>query len=479
MPADTLPSTTDSASSEASSVDQSPSVPTDDQAAHPPAITATKEIEREHASDSAISLSLPLSAYEKMDHEMDGTAPESASATEQPDPQDSALHNGSAIESEEADRAPSPDATSDAAQDAATDSNAMDSTDPYTEQDPAYKDTVLESSTPVPTKTKSDGKTSDGQAGNSQAKTAPTGPNGNRGQGSNHHGNNNRHHHKGGRGGFFNNRNNVNNFHNNNNANGNVNNNGGGNNNNRPFNQRPFAQGNHGNHGGHNNNVHPNNNNNNNNVGGNFNGGNNNFNGNNNNNHQGGPGPMRRGGYRGAQDQRPYRREEPYRAGRQPDYYQQRPRDNFNNNGNNPNPNLNHNGSYNGPNQYQQQQQQQPHQQQQQQQQQPHYQQRHPQQQPQQMHQQHHHQHQHQQPQQQQQPFPNNGPARPNQQRFQGPDHNNDRQRPPRMPRGPPPEPNIPPQMQNPSLPPGANRPQKTGPIKSIFDYAKGMQWDR
>ncbi|KAG0359610.1 hypothetical protein BGZ54_009895, partial [Gamsiella multidivaricata] len=426
-----------------------PAVPAPAPASSPPApVDNAKEIEQEQIISLTTIPTPSDDATEKQDKQS------SEVEAIQLEEQDASQTIASAMETGHS--APVPENAPDVTPEVILDSPATVTADPYTEQDGAYEDTELVSDVPVPSndainpdesmadEDQSGGDAAEGQMDDSQAKAASTTPTSNKAQGSNNSSNNsqqqqhhhhNRHHHRG-RGGYFNNRNNHSvNFQNNNNHNSS-----------RPFNQRPFN--NHSNHQGFNNN--------------NNNGYNNNFNNNNNNNHPGGPGPMRRGGYRGVQDQRPYRREESYRGGRQPDHFQQRPRDNFNNNSHNPN-HHHSSGPYGGPNQYQQQQPQQ----------QAPYQQRHPQQSQQ---QQHHHHH-------QQQQFPNGSPMAHNQNRFQqGPDHN-DRQRQQRMPRGPPPpsaqDVGMASPMQNSGPPPVGGRPPKTGSIKSIFDYAKGMQWDR
>ncbi|KAF9436009.1 hypothetical protein BGZ76_005044, partial [Entomortierella beljakovae] len=395
----------------------------DDQAQSTPIIT----IEREHASDSAISLGETSVSQESGKEE-------TSDASVHMNSQNPSHPPNASMETDDFLLAPSTESNNENLDDPSNEGSG----DLYTELDEAYRDTELVSPVPVPSneesaeqteeQTQLSGENPENQSDINAAKgTNPM----NKSHGANNH--NNRNYQKGGRGGYYNNRGN-NHFHNNNN--------------NRSFSQRPFN--NHNNFNNHHQNNHNINNNNNYNNFNNNNANNKNNHNGGNHNHHGGPGPMRRGGYRGVQDQRPYRREESYR-GRQQEYHQQRPRDNFNNNHGN-----NYNGPYGGANQYQQSPQQQ------------NYQQRHGQPQQNQFHQQ--------QQQQHSQQF-QNGPPHQNQ-RFQGSDHN-DRQRQQRMPRGPPQEPGTAPPIQNPTPPSAPGRHPKAGGIKSIFDYAKGMQWDR
>lgn len=186
------------------------------------------------------------------------------------------------------------------------------SADPYTEQDEGYKGTELVSSVPAPSeKSAAEAKsnnakpsaetTGEGQSVGSLTKAAPVANANPSGKGNNnhhpHHNNNNysRPYQRGGRGGFNNRygyQNNSRNFNNPRPFNNNNNNNGPNhhnNNNNNNMNNGPNHQ---------NNNYNNNNNFNNNNSGnnGNFYNNNNNSGG---NNHHGGPGPIRRGGFRG------------------------------------------------------------------------------------------------------------------------------------------------------------------------------------
>ncbi|KAF9919388.1 hypothetical protein BGZ65_012217, partial [Modicella reniformis] len=238
---------------------------------------ATKEMEREQGSDSAISLN--LTAPSDHHQELAEQEPKAETIQTDSDTQDTNQHVDSVMEET------SEFATPEAAPDGVIDPNptASDTADPYTEQDEAYKDTELVSAVPVPSneaaaEAKSDQNQTEGeeaaqsQADGQPAKSSPAATSSSSsgkpqsGNNNNNNNNNNRHFQKGGRGGYHNNRNHHNNNNNNNNANfQNNNNNNNHNNNNNNFNN--FAN--------NANNNHPNH-----------------------NNHHGGPGPMRRGGYR-------------------------------------------------------------------------------------------------------------------------------------------------------------------------------------
>ncbi|ORZ27502.1 hypothetical protein BCR41DRAFT_156411 [Lobosporangium transversale] len=288
--------------------DKQSSAPTDDEKHHTsPPVDATSEIEQEHASDSAISLSIPGEIGKEK-----SSRPESAAEITQSEvhiaQDENKQPNDPSMETDEAAPVPEAESTATEGQDDAPVNDSNDPADPYTEQDGTYRDTELVSDVPVPegadvesgaNQSHPEEDSSTTQTNDNAAKpvTSAAPP-----SGKTHHTNHqSRHHQRGGRGGFHN-RNNNHNFQNN-----------------RPFNQRFNSNNNnsnhhhnHGNHNHHGNNFNNRNNHNNhsnyNNHNHNNSNNSNNFNNfnssnnsgpNSNNSYHGGPGPMRRGGYRG------------------------------------------------------------------------------------------------------------------------------------------------------------------------------------